>query len=195
MPWSTNTWLTATRADALRCATSWHAGCSTILWSISTALDAEARAYFVNQRGVMAARLCDATGLVAEQRAEGLALVDEAGALTDVAMPAEGTDAHATLLVAEFLATAERRRREIPGDARLFAAIIREQDVVDFLRDSKNSYGHYWRKSAREPGAERELAADSARATGKAATDRARCRHHPPAAGARPLRARRGRNQ
>lgn len=121
-------------------------------------LDAEARAYFINQRGVMAARLCDATGLIAEQRAEGLALADEAGALTDVAMPAEGTDAHATLLVAEFLATAERRRREIPGAARPFAAIIRGQDVIDFLRDSKNSYGKYWRKSAREPGAERELA-------------------------------------
>jgi uncharacterized protein (TIGR02678 family) len=121
-------------------------------------LDAEARAYFINQRGVMAARLCDATGLIAEQRAEGLALADEAGALTDVAMPAEGTDAHATLLVAEFLATAQRRRREIPGDARLFAAIIRGQDVIDFLRDSKNSYGKYWCKSAREPGAERELA-------------------------------------
>ena len=121
-------------------------------------LDAEARAYFINQRGVMAARLCDATGLIAEQRAEGLALADEAGALTDVAMPAEGTDAHATLLVAEFLATAERRAREIPGAARPFAAIIRGQDVIDFLRDSKNSYGKYWRKSAREPGAERELA-------------------------------------
>ena len=121
-------------------------------------LDAEARAYFINQRGVMAARLCDATGLIAEQRAEGLALADEAGALTDVAMPAEGTDAHATLLVAEFLATAERRGREIPGAARPFAAIIRGQDVIDFLRDSKNSYGKYWRKSAREPGAERELA-------------------------------------
>ena len=43
------------------------------------------------------ARLCEATGLDAEQRAEGLALVDETGALTDVAMPAEGTEAHATL--------------------------------------------------------------------------------------------------
>ena len=66
-------------------------------------LDPETRAYFVNQRGAMAARLCDAAGLVAEQRAEGLALVDETGVLTDVAMPAEGTDAHATLLVAEYL--------------------------------------------------------------------------------------------
>lgn len=43
----------------------------------------------------MASRLCDALGLVAEQRAEGLALTDESGQLTDVAMPAEGTEAHA----------------------------------------------------------------------------------------------------
>ena len=78
-------------------------------------LEPEARAYFVNQRGAMAARLCEATGLVAEQRAEGLALVDETGALTDVAMPAEGTEAHATLLVAEFLA---RRLAGSSGAAR-----------------------------------------------------------------------------
>src|SRR5665213_4438954 len=74
-------------------------------------LDPDSRVYFVNQRGAMAARLCDAAGLVAEQRAEGLALVDEVGLLTDVAMPAEGTDAHVTLLVAEYLAGGQRQRR------------------------------------------------------------------------------------
>jgi uncharacterized protein (TIGR02678 family) len=119
-------------------------------------LDADSRAYFVNQRGAMAVRLCDATGLIAEQRAEGLALVDEAGSLTDVAMPAEGTDAHATLLVAEFLASVYRQRPV--GAPGLQVGLIREQDVVDHLRESKHRYGKYWRKSAREPGAERELA-------------------------------------
>jgi uncharacterized protein (TIGR02678 family) len=114
-------------------------------------LDPESRAYFVNQRGAMAARLCDAAGLIAEQRAEGLALVDETGALTDVAMPAEGTEAHATLLVAEHLAAACRR---LPS-----AGIVRQQDVVDFLREVRARYGRYWRKSAREAGAEHELAA------------------------------------
>jgi len=114
-------------------------------------LDPESRTYFANQRGPMAARLCDAAGLVAEQRAEGLALVDEAGSLTDVAMPAEGTEAHATLLVAEHLAAACRR---LPS-----AEIVRQQDVVDFLREVKARYGRYWRKSARESGAEHELAA------------------------------------
>jgi uncharacterized protein (TIGR02678 family) len=119
-------------------------------------LDPESRAYFFNQRGAMAARLNEATGLVAEQRAEGLALVDEAGQLTDVAMPAEGTDAHVTLLVAEYLAAGQRRRRS--GDANA-DQLIQEPDIVDFLHEAKAQYGRYWRKSAREPGAERELAA------------------------------------
>jgi uncharacterized protein (TIGR02678 family) len=121
-------------------------------------LDLEARGYFVNQRGAMAARLCDAAGLVAEQRAEGLALVDEAGVLTDVAMPAEGTDAHATLLVAEHLAFGHSRRPTDAAGATQPSGFTREHEIVSFLRDAKNRYGRYWRKSAREPGAERELA-------------------------------------
>mgnify|MGYP001499183231 CR=1 FL=1 len=64
--------------------------------------------------------------------------------LTDVAMPAEGTEAHATLLVAEFLAA-----RPEPADLDAVAA---------FLAEARGRYGRYWRKSAREAGAERELA-------------------------------------
>lgn len=112
-------------------------------------LDAETQTYFANQRGVMAARLCEATGLMAEQRAEGLALTDETGLLTDVAMPAEGTEAHATLLVAEHLANRLRR-----GEA----GTVMEDAVAAFLRGATERYGRYWRKSARESGAELELA-------------------------------------
>ncbi|MCC4620289.1 TIGR02678 family protein [Xanthomonas cassavae CFBP 4642] len=110
-------------------------------------LDPELRAYFVNQRGAMASRLCEAAGLVAEQRAEGLALADQDGELTDIAMPAEGTEAHATLLVAEFLSR-----------PRAFTETIHHDDVVAFLAIAREAHGSYWRKSAREPGAERELA-------------------------------------
>lgn len=113
-------------------------------------LAADAQAYFINQRGTMAARLCEATGLIAEQRAEGLALADASGQLTDVAMPAEGTDAHATLLVAEHLAQRLRQTR-----APLYIA---EEEIAAFLREAVDRYGRYWRKSARAPGAERELA-------------------------------------
>jgi uncharacterized protein (TIGR02678 family) len=121
-------------------------------------LDPDARAYFFNQRGAMAARLCEAAGLVAEQRSEGLALVDESGLLTDVAMPAEGTDAHVTLLVAEHLAAGQRQWRA-NGAGTAEAPGMREHDIADFLHEAKGRYGRYWRKSAREPGAERELAA------------------------------------
>ena len=117
----------------------------------------EARTYFLNQRGAMATRLCEASGLSAEQRAEGLALVDDIGLLTDLAMPSEGTDAHVTLLVAEYLADRQRRTRA-DGEARQSADTAREQDIAEFLRDARERYGRYWRKSAREPGAERELA-------------------------------------
>ncbi len=114
-------------------------------------LDSEMRAYFFNQRGALAARLCAASGLVAEQRAEGLALTDETGTLTDLAMPSEGTDAHVTLLVAEYLAD---RLRGAPAAAGGETAAT----VAAYLRGKVERFGRYWRKSAREPGAERELA-------------------------------------
>lgn len=114
-------------------------------------LDPEAQAYFTNQRGVMAARLCEGTGLTAEQRAEGLALTDETGALTDLAMPSEGTDSHVTLLVAEYLANLVRTQ---PA----YTAAVSEADIAVFVRNLQNQYGRCWRKSAREPGAEVELA-------------------------------------
>lgn len=107
------------------------------------------RAYFQNQRGALAVRLCDATGLAPEQRAEGLALVDEGSELTDIAMPASGTASHVTLLVAEFLAASER---ETPG------AVVEEDAVREFIRVATQEYGRYWNKAARLPGAEDELA-------------------------------------
>lgn len=120
----------------------------------------EVRTYFLNQRGAMAGRLGEAAGLVAEQRAEGLALVDETGLLTDLAMPSEGTDAHVTLLAADYLATRQRHHRATDSGASAHAsATVREQDIAEFLRDARERYGRYWRKSARELGAERELAA------------------------------------
>jgi uncharacterized protein (TIGR02678 family) len=136
-------------------------------------LGPEARAYFVNQRGPMATRLCDATGLTAEARAEGLALVDETGALTDVAMPAEGTEAHATLLVADFLARGWRQSRPSGRDGAGMTngwanghvapdVPIRTADIVAFLREAKVLFGKYWRKSARTAGAEAELAETAA---------------------------------
>lgn len=107
------------------------------------------REYLASQRGPMSARLADALGLVAELRAEGLALVDPDSELTDERMPAVGTEAHATLLIAEYLAAAER---ETPG--RLHTPV----ELAAFLRAAADRHGRYWNKAAREPGAETGLA-------------------------------------
>jgi uncharacterized protein (TIGR02678 family) len=115
-------------------------------------LDEEERAYLLNQRGPLAARLGEATGLVAEQRAEGVALVDEGGELTDIALPHAGTASHVALLVAEHLAAigkAEPQRRVALSEVAAFIARVRPQ------------YGRLWSKAAREPGAERGLARDA----------------------------------
>lgn len=107
------------------------------------------RDYLASQRGPMSARLADALGLVAELRAEGLALIDPDSELTDERMPAVGTEAHATLLIAEYLAAAER---ETPG--RLHTLV----ELSAFIRAAADRHSRYWNKAAREPGAETGLA-------------------------------------
>jgi uncharacterized protein (TIGR02678 family) len=115
-------------------------------------LSEEAREYFTNQRGPLCARLCEAAGLVSEHRAEGSALVDPEGELSDARMPAEGTLAHATLLVAEHLAARLEGVR---------ARAASEEEVVAFLREARSRYGRYWRKADQEPGSELGLARDA----------------------------------
>jgi uncharacterized protein (TIGR02678 family) len=112
-------------------------------------LSADERDYFSNQRGPLTRRLCDATGLLAEQRAEGSALIDPDGELSDARLPAEGTLAHATLLLASYLAE----------QARIDAGRwIGEAEIATFLRKAADEFGKYWRKAEREPGAEVALA-------------------------------------
>jgi uncharacterized protein (TIGR02678 family) len=108
--------------------------------------------YLSSQRGPMAYRLAQASGLTAELRAEGLALVDADGELSDKHLPAVGTEAHATLLVAEYLARAAKT------DA---ATIHSLHELAAFPRNTAERCGRFWRKDAREPGAELELAREA----------------------------------
>jgi uncharacterized protein (TIGR02678 family) len=112
-------------------------------------LNEDDRAYFANQRGAMAARLAEASGMASEQRAEGSALTDTDADLSDLTLPDEGTDAHVTLLVAGWLARRLRR-----GEPRAELGAIEAQ--IAALREP---FGRYWRKSARASGSEAELAA------------------------------------
>lgn len=111
-------------------------------------LDADQLAYLQSQRHALTRQIEEATGLVAEIRAEGLAMVDERGDLTDVGLPEEGTDGHVALLVAERLA---RHAAEHPGRPLSRAEI--ESHVAELIE----IHGKRWRKDARAPGAEIEL--------------------------------------
>jgi uncharacterized protein (TIGR02678 family) len=112
-------------------------------------LTEEERQYLASQRGAMASRLAKATGLAQELRLEGTALVDPDGELTDRELPAIGTDAHVTLLLAEHLADAARRDPQ-----RLHSM----HELAAFVRQAADQHGRGWRKDARQAGAETDLA-------------------------------------
>lgn len=106
-------------------------------------LDDDERAYLSSQRSAITTRITELTGLVAEVRAEGVAMVDPFDDLTDVRMPESGTEGHATLLLAEYLGEAGK-----PVEVAVLRARVRDWAV---------EHASYWRKDSRAPGAEVEL--------------------------------------
>lgn len=113
-------------------------------------LTPEEQEYLAGQRGNLLRRITAGTGLVAEVRAEGIALIDPTGESTDLGMPEEGTDGHVTLLVAERLA---EHLREHPG-AGLALSVLQGH-----VRGLAAEHRGHWRRTAQEPGAEVELTA------------------------------------
>jgi len=108
-------------------------------------LNAEERNYLTSQRPFLLARITEATGLVPEIRAEGIALLDPSGEATDLRMPEEGTQGHATLLVAERLAGTLKQQGEIA---------VPLADLHAAMAAWVQEYRSYWRKETRDPGAE-----------------------------------------
>lgn len=107
------------------------------------------RAYLRSQRGAIATRITELTGLVPEVRAEGVAMVDPEDSLTDVRMPEPGTDGHVTLLVAGYLAAHDAAE---PGTA------VPVRHVESFVRARAAEHRGHWRHDSQVPGAERGLA-------------------------------------
>jgi uncharacterized protein (TIGR02678 family) len=105
-------------------------------------LGEEELAYLTGQRGAITRRITELTGLAAEVRAEGIAMVDPEDDLTDVRMPEQGTHGHVTLLLAEHLA--RTGPCEVPA--------LRRR-----VRELAAEHAGFWSRSAREPGAEEEL--------------------------------------
>jgi len=108
-------------------------------------------AYLAKQRPALLRRVSEATGLVAEVRAEGIAMLDPEGDLTDVKMPEVGTDGHATLLIAEYVA---KRDRAAPGEP------VSLDELSAQVRALADEHRSIWRKSVHDPGGVDRLCAD-----------------------------------
>ena len=100
-------------------------------------------AYLTSQRSALTRRISERTGLVAEIRAEGIAMVDPRDELTDLRMPEVGTDGHVALLITEHLAG-----RTDGGSA------CPTSELHALVRRLANEHRAYWRRSTRDPGAE-----------------------------------------
>lgn len=107
-------------------------------------LEDDERAYLSTQRPSIVREIENASGLIQEARKEGVAMIDPEDAMTDVRMPSEGTDGHATLLIAEYLANSLRSASAKP--VRLFVLDQHTESLVE-------QFGTHWRKDASEPGA------------------------------------------
>lgn len=107
-------------------------------------LSDEENAYLRSQRSAICRRITELTGLVAELREEGLAMVDFDDDLSDVRMPEKGTEGHVTLLIAEYLARSGGTEHDVDS-------------LVAAVRDWAPAFAKYWRAGAREPAAAPEL--------------------------------------
>jgi uncharacterized protein (TIGR02678 family) len=112
-------------------------------------LPADEQAYLLRQRWHLVSQLADATGFVPEERAEGFALTDPFGDCSDVGMPEEGTNGHATILVAEFLAM---RRSEAE------TAVVPMPAIADFVAAKAAEHRSRWRRETTVAGYEHEFA-------------------------------------
>lgn len=111
-------------------------------------LDEAQAAYLNGQRAALVGRIAEVTGLVAEIRAEGIAMVDPDDDLTDVRMPEVGTDGHVTLLIAEHLADR-------------IGSLVAEDELRRLVRGLAREHRSFWRRDACLPGAETTLVADA----------------------------------
>lgn len=118
-------------------------------------LPADELAYLTSQRPRLLRAVAEATGLVPEVRAEGIAMVDVTGrdALTDVGLPEEGTDGHVTLLIADHLARRLRAGQPDPS-----VAVPALQTLVAELGKAHRTH---WRRDATLPGTEVALTAQA----------------------------------
>ena len=110
-------------------------------------LPEDAATYLRHQQTQLVAELCHVTGLIPEQRKEGVALVDDTGEMSDFKLPQEGTDGHAALLLCELLSTALKDHRKA----------VPHSEVEAFLAEQAQRKGKLWRQDAQTAEGTRSL--------------------------------------
>lgn len=127
------------------------------------------RDYLDHTRHYLVGQVERATGLTVEVRREGLAAIDPSGALTDLAFPANGTVAHAALLLAEELAGRGRRARDVDheegreSDSEAAPTVAPWSELEELARSWISRYRRYWSKEYTDDESEgaRRLTADA----------------------------------
>ena len=115
-------------------------------------LNDEERSYLDRHRGSLLREICEATGLIAEVRREGIALVDAADDLTDFKLPDQGAENHLSLLLVQWFAECFKTRR---GEA------IAVAEVAKRVRDLIRLHGTEWHLDIREAGTEMRMTEDA----------------------------------
>jgi uncharacterized protein (TIGR02678 family) len=117
-------------------------------------LNDDERNYLDRHRGALLREICEATGLIAEVRREGIALVDDAGDLTDMKLPDQDTESHLSLLLVQWFAECLRTRR---GEAISISEV--EERVGNFI----HVHGSERHNDLRETGTEKRISEDALR--------------------------------
>lgn len=114
-------------------------------------LAGDERAYLEKQRPFILREIERATGMTAEVRAEGIAMVDRSAEVSDYSLPEEGTDGHLTLLLATWLAEKLRRGESAP---------VPESEIVAETARLIREHRRHWRKDVTDPGRDRLMTRD-----------------------------------
>jgi uncharacterized protein (TIGR02678 family) len=111
-------------------------------------LNGEERTYLEQHRGPLLRQIQEATGLLAEVRSEGIAMVDDAGDLTDLKLPDDGADVQLALSLGQWFAEffrngggeviptsmIEEHVREIGGDFQLTEEALQRLLALRLIR-------------------------------------------------------------
>jgi uncharacterized protein (TIGR02678 family) len=115
-------------------------------------LNVEERIYLAEHRGYLLRQIHEATGLIAEVRREGIAMVDDAGDLTDVKLPDEDFGSYLSLLLLQWLSKSCKGSSD---------AGIPISEVEEYVRGLIAVHGSDWRREGFDAGAETRLTEDA----------------------------------